>query len=156
MLRLFAFHFFFFAVLPSFGQLIITGGLPGAIEPTKFRYTIDTLNINGDSVFTCVKKFENDTLVHQEEQVFVWNDTSKVRWLEESYPHGASMEWYLNGKQRCEGQLAYGIKVGLWKYWDEDGVLTMDIDATARIRRGTGKVLYYIDGVPVLYRIEED
>ena len=36
---------------------------------------------------------------------------------------GSYKSWYINGKQKAEGQFVKNQKVGVWKVWDDSGVL---------------------------------
>ncbi|NQY08662.1 MAG: hypothetical protein HRT71_04005 [Flavobacteriales bacterium] len=72
---------------------------------------------------------------------------------------GEHREWFEDGSIKVEGKYVERWKVGLWKYWDEEGRLTQDIDNESyeeynkdvRIRGGHK---LYIDGVEVKFRDE--
>jgi len=52
-------------------QLIIIGGLPDGTEKLNISFDIDTLSISNDSVFVVVRKYQSETLVFEEEQIFL-------------------------------------------------------------------------------------
>ena len=129
----------------GFGQLIITGGLPDDLTPRSESFQINTLRINGDSTFYEVSKFKDSVLVHKEQQISITGQTIIF--------HGKTEQWYEDGSKRIEGQFRFGKKMGLWKYWDEKGNLTQDIDIEAFERgRGSDKNYMFIDGEKVIKR----
>jgi len=129
----------------GFGQLIITGGLPDDHTPRSEFFQIDTLRINEDSTFYEVSKFKDSVLVHKEQQISITGETIIF--------HGKTEQWYEDGAKKIEGQFRFDEKIGLWKYWDEKGNLTQDIDAAAFGRgRGSDKDFMFIDGEKVMKR----
>ncbi len=129
----------------AFGQLIITGGLPGDTSPRTCRFEIDTLRMNGDNVYYTVSRYEHAALVHKEQQFFPGKDGYVVF-------HGKAEQWYIDGSKKLEGQFVFGKKKGLWKYWDEKGNFRQDIDRESFGVNIIGVANYYIDGVPVEIR----
>jgi hypothetical protein len=121
----------------SFGQLIITGGLPDDLSKQKYSYQIDTAKVKGDSVFVVVQKFDNDILIFQEEQIFI--DVKVIF-------HGHSMQWYKNRRKKCEGTFHYGKEKNDWIYWDEDGnqVRESYFEEDSWLR---GSSDHYVDGI---------
>jgi hypothetical protein len=125
----------------GFGQLIITGDL----TPRSESFEIDTIRINGDSTFCEVSKYKDSVLVHREEQIIIASQTIVF--------HGKTAQWYEDGTKKIEGQFEFDEKIGLWKYWDEKGNLTQDIDAKAFGRgRGSDNDYMFIDGEKVMKR----
>ena len=129
----------------GFGQLIITGGLPDELTHRSETFQIDTLKINGDSTFYEVRKYKDSILVNREQQISVKGQTIIF--------HGKTEQWHEDCSKKIEGQFKFGKKVGLWKYWDEEGNLTQDIDAEAFGRgRGSDKDYMFIHGKKVMKR----
>ena len=129
-----------FRVNFSFGQLIMAGGLPDDLLTKQYySWEIDTIKVHKDSVFVLVKQFENETLVFQEEQIFL---PSKAIF------HGRSIQWYINGQKKCEGTFQLGKQNNDWKYWDSDGNQVPKEIVSANITSRRGAVVY-IDGNPV-------
>lgn len=123
----------------SFGQLIITGGPPDDLGKPLYTYKINTIKVIKDSTFVLVKQFENDTLVFQEEQIFL---PVKIIFL------GQSIQWYKNGQMKCEGTYNLGKQSKDWKYWDKYGKQVPEefVSSDINIR---GNNVFYIDGKKV-------
>lgn len=129
----------------GFGQLIITGGLPDDHSPRSESFHIDTIKINGDSTFYEVSEFNDSVLVHKEQQISIADEPIIF--------HGATEQWYPDGSKKLQGQFEFGEKKGLWKYWDEKGNLTQDIDAKTFVREyGPEKNYMLIDGEKIMKR----
>lgn len=137
-----------FVLLGKIGlcQLIPTGGLSGDSSEHTFTFSLDTIRINGDSLFYVLSMYENQILVHREEQILIDGKTNR------SIFHGKTEQWYLDGSKKIEGQFEFGKKVGLWKYWDDEGNLTQDVDQAYLGIRKRGDTKFYIDGIPVEIR----
>jgi hypothetical protein len=127
-------------------QLIIIGGLPGDTSKPTFTYDIDTIRVNGDTLFYVLSKFENDILIHREEEIFIEGETYGNKF------HGKSEQWYIDGSKKVEGQFEFGTKKGLWKYWDEKGNLRQEVDREYFGRSHRGDTKFFIDGQPVEIR----
>lgn len=129
-------------------QLIIIGGLPDGTEKLDMSFDIDTLSISNDSVFVVVRKYQSETLVFEEEQIFLKHQVVF---------HGLSRQWYENGKRKSEGKFRYGKKWGLWSYWDEDGNLSQDTDQKDQEIQFRGATDYiYLEGVKVKIRKDNE
>ncbi|MFT5861059.1 MAG: hypothetical protein ACI865_003178 [Flavobacteriaceae bacterium] len=132
---------FYFVCQPFFAQ--------ESSDLNSYTFKIETIKTSGDSCFISCEQFTKGTLTLSEESIIIKGQTCHIL-------HGNASYWFDNGKKKAEGRYIFGIKKGIWFYWDVDGTLTQDVDSFSdgylQTRHNTRALYYYIDGVKTRIR----
>ncbi|GAB4298580.1 MAG: hypothetical protein Kow0068_22420 [Marinilabiliales bacterium] len=67
----------------------------------------------------------------QTDQIMVYYENGTPKFVENimsGKKHGEYMSYYKNGQKKVEGTYKEGKRTGVWKFWDEKGEISYQID----------------------------